>query len=185
MKPYCLSQTGQVLHADGSPFAAPEVEATDIAVPHLTPHVERWTLPKGESIGVLIRYSCHCWTSSFSPDHHTGELRIMDGIHPRVGDLVRLEASTELPTLMRTMYQHFIYVTASERNYGVYNMAFTASDGLSYTAFFMVRPRRAGSRVPATVCFWWWKAPITRPSPKRGRGRRLMRFSRMPCMGKP
>ena len=90
---------------------------------------------------MLIRYSCHCWTNSYDPAFHIAELRIMDGKRPRVRDLARLDASRDLPQFMRQLDRHRIYVTASERNYGVYNMAFTAPDGLAYTAFFLVRPQ--------------------------------------------
>ena len=139
--PYLLSATGQVQHADGSPLGAQQVDANQISVPHLTPHVERWPLPRGDTPGVLIRYSCHCWTSSHDPAFHAGELRIMDGKRPRVRDMVRLDASRDLPMFMRQLDRHRIYVTASERNYGVYNMAFTAPDGLAYTAYFLLRPQ--------------------------------------------
>jgi hypothetical protein len=142
MKPFLLSPAGQVTHADGRPYLAAEVDATEVAVPHLTPHVERWTMPKGDEVGVLVRYSCHCWTSAHDPERHEEELRILDGVRARVCDPARFEASRELPDLIRAMHQHRIYVTASERNYGVYNMAFTAPDGLSYTAFFMLRKNK-------------------------------------------
>ncbi|PTX41566.1 hypothetical protein [Allosediminivita pacifica] len=119
-----------------------QVDAEQIEVQHLVPHVERWTLPKGESIGMLISYSCHCWSSSLDPIHPDDLLRIMDGTRPRVVDMARLEASHYLPDLMRGLDQHRVYVTASERNYAVYNMSFIADDGLCYTAFFKVRPKK-------------------------------------------
>lgn len=139
---FTLSPTGQVLGADGQPCTASQVDASQIDVPHLAPHVERWTLPQGDAPGVLIRYSCHCWTSRYDPAFHAGELRIMDVTRPRVRDLARLDASRDLPQFMRQLDQHRIYVTASERNYGVYNMALTAPDGLAYTAFFLLRPQK-------------------------------------------
>lgn len=139
MKPYTLTLAGTLIQADGSPFPHDAVDAGDINVAHLKPHVETWTLPKGEPVKVLIGYSCHCWTSQHDPAYHRGELRIMDGIRARVCDMVRLEASTELPGLIRSLDRHRIYVTASERNYGAYNTAFVAPDGLAYTAYFIIR----------------------------------------------
>jgi PhoPQ-activated pathogenicity-related protein len=73
----------------------------------------------------------------------------MDGLRARIFDSARFQASKELPELISSMQRFRIYVTSSERNYGVYNMRFTASDGLSYTAFFMVRKKK-GRFDPAT-----------------------------------
>lgn len=139
MKPFILSPAGLIIKADGSEYTEPTIMATEIAVSHLTPHVQRWTLPKGDECGVLVRYSCHCWTSQHDPIYHMAEIQIMDGTRARVCDQARFQASQDLPALMKTLDQHRIYVTASERNYGVYNAAFVAADGLAYTAFFMIR----------------------------------------------
>lgn len=140
MRPYTLSPGGVILCADGSDCDEGAVEANDIDVEHLRPHVQRWTLNGDESVGVLIRYSCHCWTSQHDAAQHAGEMKIMDGVRARVCDQARFEASHDLPTLMQSLDQHRIYVTASERNYGVYNTAFVGADGMAYTAFFMIRP---------------------------------------------
>ena len=139
---YTLSSTGQVILTTGAACTETSVDAASITVPHLPPHVQRWTLPKGDSVGVLIRYSCHCWTSQHDPAHHKDEMKIMDGVRARVCDVARFEASQELPRLMQDLDRHRIYVTQSERNYGVYNLAFVAEDGMAYTAFFMIRPDR-------------------------------------------
>lgn len=142
MKQYLLSASGRLHHNNGQPCTAKEVDSREVAVPHLTPHVERWTLPRGENIGVLVVYSCHCWTSQYRSEPGVDELKIMDGLRARIFDSARFEASKELPELISSMQRFRIYVTSSERNYGVYNMRFTASDGLSYTAFFMVRKKK-------------------------------------------
>lgn len=147
MRPYRLTDTCALQHHNGDAVVDPgggliRVDADQIDVPHLGPHVERWTLPKGDSVGVLISYSCHCWTSALDPAHPPGLMQIMDGPRPRVIDPARFEASQTLPDLIRALDEHRIYVTSSERNYAVYNMTFTAEDGLSYTAFFTVRPRK-------------------------------------------
>lgn len=145
MRSYYLSPAGELLTQDGAPCAdlgLVHIDAEEIEVQHLSPHVERWTLPEGESIGLLISYSCHCWTTNLDMAHPGGLLRIMDGTRPRVLDMARLEASHYLPDLMRALDQHRLYVTASERNYAVYNMSFIAEDGLCYTAFFKVRRKK-------------------------------------------
>lgn len=142
MKPFVMTPAGAITHSDGTPCLLEEIVATEISVPHLEAHVASWTLPKGEVINVLISYSCHCWTSQHDPDHHGSEQRIMDGVRARVCDSSRFEASAGLPELIKSLDKHRIYVTGSERNYGAYNMSFMAADGLAYTAFFIIRPRR-------------------------------------------
>lgn len=85
MRPYRLSPTGTLLTQDGASCADSDtrpLDADQIEVQHLAPHVERWTLPKGESVGVLISYSCHCWTTKLDPAHPDDLLRIMDGTRP-------------------------------------------------------------------------------------------------------
>ena len=57
---------------------------------------------------MLIRYSCHFWTSSYAPAFHAAELRIMDRNRPRVRDMARLEASRDLPMFMRQLDRHRI-----------------------------------------------------------------------------
>lgn len=142
MKPFTVTPAGVITHSDGTPCLLDEVDATEVSVPHLGSHVESWTLPKGEDVNVLISYSCHCWTSQHDPAFHGSEQRIMDGVRARVCDLARFEASAELPDLVKSLDRHRIYVTGSERNYGAYNMSFVAADGLAYTAFFIIRPKR-------------------------------------------
>lgn len=145
MRPYYLSTAGELLTRKGAPcsdMGLTQVTAEEIEVPHLSPHVARWTLPKGDNVGVLISYSCHCWTTTLDIAHPDDLIRIMDGTRARVIDIARLEASHGLPELMQSLDQHRIYVTAAERNYAVYNMSFIADDGLCYTAFFKVRQRK-------------------------------------------
>tara|TARA_B100000614_G_C14547071_1_gene492489 strand:+ start:336 stop:917 length:582 start_codon:yes stop_codon:yes gene_type:complete len=145
MRPYRLSPSGELLNQDGSlcvDIGLAQLDAEQIEVQHLAPHVERWALPKGDSVGVLISYSCHCWTTKLDAAHPDDLLRILDGTRPRVLDITRLEASHSLPELMCSLDQHRIYVTASERNYAVYNMSFIAEDGLCYTSFFKVRQKK-------------------------------------------
>ncbi len=139
---HTITQDGQILHPNGQPFDGDQIDAGLIGLPHLAAHVVSYALPRGDEVKVLVQYSCHCWTSAHDPDHHAGQVRIMDGIRARVHDPARLLASVALSGLIRNIDQHRIYVTASDRNYGVYNAAFVAEDGMAYTAFFVVRPKK-------------------------------------------
>lgn len=118
------------------------VEAGLVFAEHLSSHVETFALPKGDSISILVSYSCHCWTSSHDEYAHRGMVRIYDGVRPRVFDAARYETSQQLPDFMRNLMQHRVYVAASERNYGCYNASLVDGDGLAYTAFFTIRPDR-------------------------------------------
>lgn len=137
-----LSPGGPLLGPDGQPFNGGQVDATQIDVPHLAAHVVAYTLPKGDVVKVLVRYSCHCWTTAHDPALHAGMVQIMDGPRARVPDTARLQASVALAQLIASLDHHRIYVTASDRNYGAYNAAFVTPDGLAYTAFFVVRPNK-------------------------------------------
>ncbi|PHQ94044.1 MAG: hypothetical protein COB39_14165 [Marinosulfonomonas sp.] len=56
-------------------------EVTRLHVPHLAPHI--LTLPKGDRVNIIVGYSSHCWTRTFDPAAHRGQMQIMDGIRPR------------------------------------------------------------------------------------------------------
>lgn len=137
-----LAPSGPLLGPDGQPFDGAAVDASLIDVAHLAAHVVSYTLPQGDQVKVLVQYSCHCWTSAHDPAHHAGQVQIMDGPRARVLDAARLEASVALSQLIASLDRHRIYVTASDRNYGVYNAAFVAEDGMAYTAFFILHPQK-------------------------------------------
>lgn len=140
MRSYRIDGEGRILLKNGTPFVGDRVEAGLVAVEHLSSHVEYFTLSRGQAIGVLISYSCHCWSSSHDEAAHAGLPRFIDGSADRVFDAVRFEASIQLPELMRGLLGHRVYVTASDRNYGCYNASLVDSDGLAYTAFFTLKP---------------------------------------------
>lgn len=139
MKSFVLSADGRILNDDGSPCGLPEIDANEVSVPHLQPHVETYALDEREQVKILIQYSCHCWTCSYDEALHAGRIRLMDHNRPRALDPVRLGASARLADLMRGLPYNRIYVTRSDRNYGCYNATVRDADGLSYTAYFTLR----------------------------------------------
>jgi hypothetical protein len=142
MKPFSVTGTGLVLRADGALHEGAEVSAGDVAAGHLQPHVETFALDADESVKILILYSCHCWTCRYDEGLHAGQMRFMDGVRARAFDLVRHDASIHLSGLMRNLPQNRIYVTRSERNYGVYSATLADADGHRYTAYFKLRPEK-------------------------------------------
>jgi hypothetical protein len=142
MQRLTLHPDGPLLGPDGQPFQGQQVDARLIDVAHLAAHVVSYALPQGDVVKVLVQYSCHCWTSAHDPVQHAGQVQIMDGTRARVQDPVRLQASVALSQLIASLDRHRIYVTASDRNYGVYNAAFVTEDGTAYTAFFVLRPQK-------------------------------------------
>jgi len=137
-----MTAGGMILLPDGRPFPGARINSDMIHLPHLSPHVEIWTLPNGEAVKVLVAYSCHCWTAAHDPGAHHGQVQILDGRWPRAHDADRFHASIALPAFIRSLNQHRVYVTASERNYGAYNASLVGADGLGYTAYFTVRQDR-------------------------------------------
>ena len=123
-------------------MALDTVEATAVAVAHLAPHVETFALDATDSVRILIAYSSHCWTCAFDPAAHAGRTVFMDGARPRAFDPVRHDASVHLGGLLRALPQNRLYVTPSDRNYGVYNATLPDPAGGFYTAFFTLTPRK-------------------------------------------
>ena len=136
---YMVTPQGLILKPDGSLFDGPTIDSSLLDVQHLASHVETYALAREDRINVLVTYSCHCWTCAHDPVVHGGQTLIMDGQRARVHDAVRHQASFGLADLIREIDQHRIYVTASERNFGVYNAVFVAG-GTAYTAYFVMRP---------------------------------------------
>ena len=143
---YKLNSDGQLYGEDGNAWDDDRIDADHIEVPHLVPHVVTFDIgtKKGQSdrAKVLVRYSCHCWSSKWDNRHSTGKMRIMDGSRSRVFDPVRFNASHGLPGLIKALQQIPVYVIRSERNYGCYNAACPGEEGKAYTAYFTMRPQR-------------------------------------------
>ena len=145
---YKLNSDGQLYGEDGNAWDDDRIDARHIEVPHLVPHVVTFDIgTEGQSdrAKVLVRYSCHCWSSKWDNRHSTGKIRIMDGLRSRVFDPARFNASHGLPGLIKALQQIPVYVTRSERNYGCYNAACLGEGGKAYTAYFTMRPKKAGS----------------------------------------
>jgi hypothetical protein len=133
---YTIDDTGILHDETGSPVALPTIEDQAVHVPHLAPHVIRYPLPRGDIIGVKVIYSSHCWTEAYDNGVHSPALmKIMDGTRPRVFNSVRFGESKYLEGLLQALPQHKMYLTPSERNYGVYS-ATEIINGSAYTAFF-------------------------------------------------
>lgn len=139
MKPYALSENGLIMLSNGQVCPLREVDASDVSVPHLDPHVETFRLDDKEDVKILIQYSCHCWTCGWVEALHQEKTRIMDHNRPRAFDPVRHHASVRLADLMRDLPQNRIYVTRSDRNYGCYNATLGDESGHYYTAYFTLR----------------------------------------------
>ena len=135
MASFTLSGLGQVYQENGDLYTDPQIDANEVKVPHLLPHIVRFTLNKGDKINILVRYTSHCWT--FAPKEASSHPRLifMDGKRPRIFDPDRYARSFSLPDLIVNLDKHRIYLSGRERNYGCYN-ATLITDGVAYTAFF-------------------------------------------------
>ena len=142
---YKLDSDGQLYGEDGRARDDDRIDADHIEVQHLVPHVVTFdvgTKRQSDRAKVLVRYSCHCWSSKWDNKHSTGKIRIMDGTRERSFDPVRFNASCDLPALIKALQKIPVYVTRSERNYGCYNAAHLDEEGKAYTAYFTMRPHK-------------------------------------------
>jgi len=130
---------------DDSVWDGDRIDAARIEVPHLAPHVMTFDIGaagKPDAVRVLVRYSCHCWSSGWDDGLPSAEFRIMDGNRERAFDRARFDASLQLPALIGALPEIQVYVTRSERNYGCYRAARLDGTREAYTAYFTVRPRK-------------------------------------------
>lgn len=142
MTRYVVCPDGTLTDANGTEMTAQVIESTRLHVPHLAPHVLTVDLPKGDRVNILVEYSCHCWTRTFDPAAHAGQMQIMDGTRPRAFCPQRFAASVDLAGLLGTLPQNRLYLTPSDRNYGTYNATMMLDDGTAYTAFFILKPHK-------------------------------------------
>ena len=136
MTRHCVAADGTLTDINGTVVTPAEIESTGLHVAHLAPHILTIVLPKGDSVNIMVEYSCHCWTKEFDNAAHAGQMKIMDGIRPRAFCPDRFMASIELAELLTTLPQNRLYLTLSDRNYGTYNATMMLGDGTAYTAFF-------------------------------------------------
>uniref|UniRef100_UPI003BA948E0 hypothetical protein n=1 Tax=Stappia sp. TaxID=1870903 RepID=UPI003BA948E0 len=139
---FILEADGSLKTPDGFSIAIDRVDDQKVSVTHLVPHVIRLELPRGDTIGIKIVYSSHCWSRRHDPTSDPGDVMlIMDGNAPRVFDIGRFANSRHLPDFLSGLASHHLYWTPSDRNYGLYN-ATTIVEGRAYTAFFTLRKDR-------------------------------------------
>lgn len=142
---FLLGDEGKLTRIDdGSAAFIPSVDHSVIRAPHLDAHVLAFpfTVDDADEIKILIRYSCHCWSRGLEDGERPAGTVFMDGKRARVFDPDRYEASLHLPELLRGLPTNRIYVTRSDRNYGVYNARLVNPDGHAYTAYFQLKNRK-------------------------------------------
>ena len=142
MTRHVVTPDGTLIDASGAVVTTGVIESTRLHVPHLAPHILTVDLPQGDSVNILVAYSCHCWTKTFDTIEHAGQMQIMDGTRPRAFCPLRFAASVDLAGLLGTLPQNRLYLTPSDRNYGTYNATMMLDDGTAYTAFFTLRPHK-------------------------------------------
>ena len=142
MTRYAVAADGTLTDTSGIGVTPAEIADTRLHVPHLAPHILTLTLPKGDRVNIIVGYSSHCWTRTFDPAAHAGQMQIMDGIRPRAFCPDRYAASTALGGLLANLHRNRLYLTPSDRNYGTYNATTILANGTAYTAFFTLKPHK-------------------------------------------
>ena len=180
-KRYRLDANGQLYDEDGNIWNDDRIDADHIEVPHLVPHVVTFdigTNKKNDSAKVLVRYSCHCWSSKWDDDYSAGKIRIMDGRHERALDPERFNASLNLRhALIKALpeAQVQVYVTRSERNYGCYNTTHLGKEGIAYTAYFTMRDKRGRFNGIRYTLLLQVESAYLRVQPEEGRSKTSLR----------
>ncbi len=139
---FVLTADGSMTSPDGKEVTATVIDDRFIDVPHLRPHVMQVPLPKGDTIGIKLVYSSHCWSARYDQAlHGAPACLMMDGAVARIFDAERFRLSQILPDMLSDLASHRLYWTPADRNYGVYN-ASALIDGVAYTAFFTLKKDR-------------------------------------------
>ena len=115
-----------------------------IHVPHLAPHVIQIAMPRGENIKIKIIYSSHCWSEEYKQEEHIlkkPSILVFDNAKRRIFNKDRFEKSKILPEFLAQLPSHKLYLTPSDRNYGVYNASKIVDDCV-YTAFFTLKKNK-------------------------------------------
>lgn len=167
MLPFILSGLGQVHRCNGDLFTDLQVDANQVEVTQLLPHIVRFTLKKGEEVNILVRYSCHCWTCAPKEASPHSRLIFMDGNRPRIFDPDRYTRSFSLPDLIANLDKHRIYLSGRERNYGCYNATLT-TDGVAYTAFFTLERNKGRFDNKRYKLLMRIESAYTRQQPQKG-----------------
>ena len=133
---YRTSISQKLTDTSGAAVTAQVIANTRLHVFHLAPHILTVILPRGDSVNILVEYSCHCWTEEFDTAAHAGQMQIIDGKYLRAFCPHRFAASVDIATLLTTLPQNRLYLTLADRNYGTYNATMMQPDGTAYRAFF-------------------------------------------------
>ena len=85
MPRYTIHADGSLTAPDGDVVIFERIDDHLIHVPHLAPHVIQVPMPRGDTIGIKVIYTSHCWNERYDLDMH-GEapMLIMDGLIPTV-----------------------------------------------------------------------------------------------------
>jgi len=142
MTRYCVSNTGILTDETGAVVSRANISDTRLKIQHLAPHILTVTLPKGDTVNIIVYYSSHCWTRIYEAKEHAGHMKIMDASRPRAFCPDRYAASIVLPDLLANLSQNRLYLTPSDRNYGTYNTTMILEDGTAYTAFFTLKAHK-------------------------------------------
>ena len=175
---YRLDSDGQLNGEDGSTWDDGRIDADHIEVLHPVPHVVTFdvgTNKQSDCAKVLVRYSCHCWSSEWDDERSAGKIRIKDGARERSFDPVRFNASRDLPALIKALQQIPVYATRSERNYGCYNAAHLDEEGTAYTAYFTMRPQRGKFNGIRHTLLLQVESAYLRDQPEEGRSKTSLR----------
>lgn len=100
MTRYSVTAKGGLTH-NGEAVESPSyIEHTRLQIEHLAPHIVTLILPKGQSVNILVVYSCHCWSERLENEVQGKQMVIMDGVRPRVFCPDRFSQSKELRELL-------------------------------------------------------------------------------------
>ena len=165
---YTLKKDGRLLDTAGRACNESIVDAQNISVPHLIPHVETFSLTGEETVKIIARYSCHCWSIKHDPELHAGRQQVADGQRIRVFDEERFAASLSLSNLIQNLPENSIYVTRSDRNYGVYNALLRDEQDNAYTAYFRLLAKKGKFEKVRYKLELFVESAYLRPQPEPG-----------------
>ena len=140
---HALQADGSLVdRATGQACRLPRLDAHLVLVDHLVPHVISFTMPKGDQIRVVVRYSCHCWSETYEESMHAGQCIFADGAKPRVFNIDRYNRSLALGSLISGAQDHVCMMTPAKRNFMAYNASIKLADGSFYKTFFTIKKER-------------------------------------------
>jgi len=134
-----LQSDGTYHDENGNKISSTTVDADDVNVQHLEPYVFRFQM-KHSDVGIRVVFSCHCWSETFdSLVHGPNCIIVRDGNKERVFCQNRYNHSPLIHGLIENMSDYKVYITTSERNYGLYNIDLSIGMDSYYTVFFTLK----------------------------------------------